>query len=182
MLDYMAEMDVQLMMAAMLWLVLYASLATISLARRILLASLGLASLFVAGYAYLRASDAVIGRPVWVEGEVVGMLGGYVQFSHGGKDWFAILIKTDRGPRLIATPYTPGDAQQMQDSMQRLIKLGQGQVIRKRPDGSLSNGDGKGDHRGQGGENSQQGGQLEFYEFNGDFLAPKSDQQAQPGS
>lgn len=182
MLDYIREIDVQLMMAAMLWLALYASLATITLSRRILLASLGLASLFVAGYAYLRASDAVIGRPVWLEGEVVGLLGGYVQFSHGGRDWFAILIKTDRGPRIIATPYNPGDAQQMQDSMQRLIKLGQGQVIRKRPDGSLGDGDGGEGKHGQGGEHAQQGGQLEFYEFNGDFLAPKSDQQARPGS
>lgn len=172
MLKYIAYHDVQFLLVALLFMMLYSAAMAVHMRRRTLVAVVAIASIFAFGYQSMRASHAVLGRPAWVPGEITGFLRGYEKFSMNGKDWLAVLITTDSGPRLIAVPYTPKEAQQLEKGMQDMVKLGQAQVVRKRGDGTEV-GSGA---PGTGGDNPQEGGTLEFYQFNQDFLEPKIDQ------
>lgn len=172
MLYYIGSPEIKLLVISFLAVMLYAGLLTVFIPRRTWISSVFMALLFGVTYFTLIKSSALLGKPRWTPDERVGQLGGFISFEHDGKRWIAVLIKTNAGPELIAIPHKGETEAELHDSMGRYIKDGQGQIVRKKPDGTVAadkNKSGtKGDRR-----NGGQDGDLEFYEFNEDYLQPK---------
>ena len=176
MLYYISQPEIQMLIAAFLAVMVYSAILSVFVNANLIMRSLLMAAVFMVSYLALITSGTLLGKPAWRDEEKVGQLGGYVTFDHDGLKWIAILLRTENGPELIATPHTPEDDRQLQDSMSRWMKTGQGQIVRKPPRGSkLEPGDREGNGNGNR-TNDGSGGELEFYEFNDQFLQPKDPQ------
>lgn len=172
MLYYISTPEIQLLVASFLAVMLYAGLLTVFIPRKVWISSLFMSLLFGVSYMALMNSTSLLGKPLWTEGERVGQLGGYISFEHDGQRWIAVLMKTDSGPQLIAVPYKGQTEAELNDSMSRFIKNGQGQIVRKPPGGTMSSDKAKpGNKNNQNREGPE--GELEFYEFNENYLQPK---------
>lgn len=174
MLQYLHIAEVQMLLAASAAILAYAGIVTATNAGRWKLSALCMVLLFAVYHGTVVASNAVLGRPAWISGEISGMLGGYLTFENGGKPWIAVLINTDQGPRLLAVPHTRSDEEMLEKGMKDWVNLGNAQVVRKRSDGSVEQAQsGGGGSDAEDGNTGQGEGSLEFYEFNQDFLQKK---------
>ena len=171
MLYYISTPEIKLLIVSFIAVMLYAGLLTVFIPRRVWMSSLAMALLFGVTYYALFASSALLGKPRWTPDERVGQLGGYVAFEHDGKKWIAVLLKTESGPELIAIPHKGETEAELQDSMTRYIKNGQGQIVRKKPDGTMTGEKGKPGEKNKNRDGQE--GELEFYEFNENYLEPK---------
>ena len=173
MLYYISTPEIKILVVSFIAVMLYAGLLTVFIPRRAWMSSLAMALLFGVTYFTLIASSALLGKPLWTQDERVGQLGGYISFDHDGKKWIAVLMKTPSGPELIAVPHKGETEAELNDSMNRFIKNGQGQIVRKPAGGTMSS-----DKAKQGNKDNQnrqgQEGDLEFYEFNENYLEPKA--------
>jgi len=172
MLYYIKDLDVQLLVAGFCAVMLYAGLLTVFIPRRVWFGALFMTALFAFTYMTLINSGDLLGKPKWTDDERVGQLGGYVIFEHSNQKWIALLLKTDTGPELVAVPYKGTTESELSDSMNRFVK-GQGQIVRKRPGGTISSDKTRQGNR-EDNDKQEKEGDLEFYEFNEDFLVPKS--------
>jgi hypothetical protein len=157
--------EIQILLATWLSLMLYSAWLSMQIPKNVLVKILSISAVFVVAYVTVVGSYVMLGKPNFNDDEQIGQLGGFVQFETDGKQLVAVLIKTANGPSMFAVPYVPNEYKALQDSLNKYIKTGQPQLLRRRPDRSTqSNGSN---------EDGDDGGYLQFYEFNQNLLVPK---------
>lgn len=174
MLYYLSMHDVQMLLLSFMSVMLLASWLSIYIPRRTSISAACMILIFVVSYHTIIASSAMTGKPSFDSTGMSGVLGGFLPFIHGDKQYIAILVKTADGPELFAIPYSQPDDEALQESMRKWIELGLPQMVSDSGvDKDLEEANGKKTTQEQGGGDGQEGGRLVTHDFAQDNLPPK---------
>lgn len=173
MLYYIAMHDVQMLLLCFMSVMLIAGTLSIYIPSRTYVAAFVMLLIFAVGYYTLIVSTALTGKPTFDTNGMSGLLGGFIGFDHDGEQYIAILINTQDGPKLFSIPYSEQDNQSLQEGMQKYIESGVPQVINGKQGNEQSEGKKTGNDEGAAGEEGQEGGMLEVYDFAQDQLPIK---------
>lgn len=173
MLYYLAMHDVQMLLLCFMSVILVAGSLSIYIPSKTYIAATVMLLIFAVGYYTLIASTAITGKPTFDTSGMSGLLGGFLGFEHDGEQYIAILINTQDGPQLFSIPYTESDNQSLQEGMKKYVESGIPQVINGKTGKEEDEGKKTGNDQGAAGEEGQDAGMLEVYDFAQDQLPPK---------